>query len=246
MKIFLLVLASMTTVGPGLWRPLYPAEGEEEITVPAFELDEAAVTHRQFLEFVQEHPEWRRDNVGSLFADEGYLDSWAGPGELGSSVGRGHPVSGVSWWAARAYCSSRDARLPTEAEWELAAQASTEEADASEDPEHLAQILAWYSRPGNQTDPVAHSEPNFWGVYDLHGQVWEWVDDYASALVANDNREDGTVDITRFCGAGAITASLKIDYAAFMRIAFRSSLQADSTTRNLGFRCARDLPKEAP
>ncbi len=243
----LLLAAAMTTVGPGVWKPLYPADGEEEVAVPAFQLDVVPVTNGEFLDFVLEHPEWQRDRIAPLFADDGYLSAWAKPVQPGPDAPADHPVTGVSWWAARAYCGSNGARLPTEAEWELAAMASPEQPDASEDPEHLARILAWYGRPGGASVAVGGGEANYWGVHDLHGMVWEWVDDYASALVATDNREDGTIDISRFCGAGAITASLKIDYAAFMRIAFRSALQGDSTTRNLGFRCARDLNvEEAP
>lgn len=47
--------------------------------------------------------------------------------------------------------------------------------------------------------------------------------------------------MSRFCGAGAVTAADKNDYASFMRIAFRSSLKAGYTAGSLGFRCARDV-----
>jgi len=236
--------APMRSVGPGVWRPLYPAEGEEAVAVPAFQLDERTVTTREFAAFVRANPTWQRGAVGALFADEGYLTGWASPTEPGEAL-HAKPVTQVSWWAARAYCSSRDARLPTEAEWELAGMASATTADATGDPAHLATILAWYSRPGRDGLPDAGSGPaNVWGIRGLHTGVWEWVDDYASALVSVDNREDGAVDASRFCGAGAVSASIKEDYAAFMRIAFRSSLQAASTTANLGFRCARDAGPE--
>ncbi len=231
--------AALHDVGPGTWRPLYPAEGEEEIRVPAFRLEERTVTNAEFLEFVADHPEWRRGEVPALFADEGYLGHWEAPLSAGAAI-RDRPVTRVSWWAARAFCEARGRRLPYEAEWELAAMASATKKDATKDPEHLAKILAWYARPSDHLADAGTGPPNAWGVRDLHGSVWEWVEDFQSALVTADNREDGTVDTSRFCGAGAVSAAVKEDYAAFMRLAFRSSLSGSYTTKNLGFRCAAD------
>lgn len=236
--------AALKLVQAGIWRPLYPAEDEDEIPVGAFLLEERPVTNAEFLAFVREQESWRRGAVPSLFADPGYLSHWAGPLDLGAT-GAEQPVTHVSWWAAREFCAARGRRLPYEAEWELAAMASATEPDATGDPEFLAQILAWYGKPGGAPLPPAGAgEANVWGVRDLHGVVWEWVEDFQSALVTVDNREDGAVDTRRFCGAGAVSADVKEDYAAFMRIAFRASLAGPYTTRNLGFRCAADAPKE--
>ena len=64
----------------------------------------------------------------------------------------------------------------------------------------------------------------------------------AALLVSADNREQGDPDLLRFCGAGAVTLQLRENYAVLMRVAMLSSLQANDTTNNLGFRCARSLP----
>ena len=77
------------------------------------------------------------------------------------------------------------------------------------------------------------------GVRDLHGVVWEWVEDYNSLLVAGDNRQQSEPDTTRFCGSGALTMEQKEQYATLMRIAMLSSLKAEYTTATTGFRCAR-------
>ena len=90
---------------------------------------------------------------------------------------------------------------------------------------------------------VGQGEANAWGVHDLHGLVWEWVYDFGAALVASDDRERGDADRDKYCGAGAALARDPRQYATFMRLAFRSSLQARYTTANLGFRCAADLPR---
>ena len=62
----------------------------------------------------------------------------------------------------------------------------------------------------------------------------------SGTLVTGDSREGKTADTLRFCGVGAQAAGDKSDYAGFLRIAFRSALEARYTAASLGFRCARD------
>ncbi len=80
---------------------------------------------------------------------------------------------------------------------------------------------------------------NYYHIFDTHGLVWERVDDFNAFLVTGDNREQGGADQLQFCGAGAVTMEEKENYAVLMRVAMLSALQAQYTTRNLGFRCAR-------
>ena len=233
----------MRRVGPAVYRPFYPASPKEkEIPLPAFDLDRLPVTNAAFLAFVKRNPAWQRGAVSRLFADAGYLSRWRAPTELGEVDPRG-PVIDVSWFAAKAFCAERGVRLPTEAEWELAATAGEKSADARNEPAWRARILDWYATPMRSLSPVGSTPPNFWGVQDLHGVVWEWVLDFNSTLVASDARESGDKDKNRFCGAGALAADETTDYPSFMRIAFRSSLRADFTTHSLGFRCARPVPQ---
>lgn len=239
--------AGMVLIGPGIYRPLYPAAPEERaLSVRRFYLDVLPVTNGEFLAFVRVHPEWRRDRVPRLFADEGYLRGWVAADGLGAGVRPASPVTDVSWFAAKAYCAARSARLPTEREWELAALASENARDASTDPAFVARILDFYSRPAlAPLRDVGGSKPNLYGVYDLHGLVWEWIYDFSASIVAVDSREKGEADRNRFCGATGASAQTPSDYAAFMRVAFRSSLEASYTTARLGFRCAADV-EETP
>ena len=78
--------------------------------------------------------------------------------------------------------------------------------------------------------------------YTATGLVWEWVDDFNTAMVTGESRADTGLERDLFCGAGAAGAKDSSDYAAFMRSALRSSLQANNTTTSLGFRCAQSLP----
>lgn len=221
--------------------PFYGEDARDGVDVRAFELDRRPVTNAEYLAFVRSAPRWRRGEVPALFADASYLSHWGGALELGEA-GPQQPVTHVSWFAARAYCAARGRRLPTEAEWEVAARASATSVDASTDPDFVAQILAWYARPRRAAlAAVGSGEPNVFGIYDLHGLVWEWVWDFNASLVSGDDRQRGDPAQTRVCGGAAIGAADPGNYAAFMRYAFRSSLRASYTVPNLGFRCARDL-----
>jgi len=231
----------LVQVGPGVYRPIYPAApGETEVALPAFFLDVLPVTNGDYLKFVTAQPEWRSDRIKRIFAEPGYLRHWSGPLKPGQA-GLDEPVRFVSWFAARAYCSSRGARLPTEAEWELAAAADETQRDARRTDAFRQRLLAWYAQPNPQTLPaVGAGKPNVWGVEDLHGLLWEWVLDYGNTMISSDSRDGKDPSGQRFCGAGAANASEKDDYPSFMRIAFRSSLEGSYTIGNLGFRCARD------
>jgi formylglycine-generating enzyme required for sulfatase activity len=224
--------ASMATLPAGTYRAMtVKKEGEPARPVPAFRIDRTPVTNEAFLAFVRAHPAWQRDRVSRLVADDRYLGQWEGPTALGPDISPRAPVVGVSWFAAGAYCAARGARLPSEAEWELAAAASPKERDGRRDPLWRQTVLDWYARPNPPRLPdVGQDAPNYWGIHDLHGLVWEWVSDFgASMLVGKD---------ARLCGGGALDAVDPLDYPGFLRAAFRSSLEGRTTTTNLGFRCA--------
>ena len=74
----------------------------------------------------------------------------------------------------------------------------------------------------------------------MHGLVWEWTSDFNSIFLSGESRKDKDTDNNLFCGSGSVNATDLMNYAAFMRYAFRGSLKAKYTTKNLGFRCAQD------
>ncbi len=208
-----------------------------------FQLMKRPVTNGEFLAFVKAHPQWRRDRVASVFADQRYLRQWSGPLALDAPNARAdQPVVHVSWFAAQAYCKAQGARLPTWTEWEYAAAADERRRDARSDPKWRERILSWYSQPNPKVLPRAGLQgPNAYGVQDLHGLVWEWTDDFSALLVSGDNRDQGDPDTMKFCGAGALSMDDRENYAVLMRVAMLSSLEAANTTANLGFRCAKDV-----
>jgi formylglycine-generating enzyme required for sulfatase activity len=220
-------------------------EGEDTVVIGEFLLARRPVTNREFLAFVVRRPDWRRDAVLPLFADENYLAHWESVLTPGDAALPEQPVTNVSWFAARAYCEAEGGRLPTWHEWEYVAAADETETDARANPAWRQTILSWYSETGGKALPeVAARSPNAWGVHDMHGLIWEWVDDFNALLVSSDNREQGGADKLRFCGAGAATLQDKENYAVLMRTAMLSSLRGGDTTRNLGFRCAYDVEGE--
>jgi len=72
--------------------------------------------------------------------------------------------------------------------------------------------------------------------------IWEWVEDFNASFAASDARSDRERELENVCGGGAVGASDVRRYSTFMRIAFRSSLQATYALHHLGFRCAKDSP----
>jgi sulfatase modifying factor 1 len=215
-----------------------------DIAIPmaAFALRAMPVTNREFRAFTDAHPEWRRGTAPAVFADASYLHRQpAAP--LADEVAS-RPVTSVSWFAAQAFCESEGARLPTWYEWEYVAAADAERSDARRDPAWRARILAWYGQSSRSAPASVGGAANLYGVRDIHGLVWEWVDDFNALLVSADSRNQGDPDQLQFCGAGAISLQDRENYAILMRVALLSSLRGADTTDNLGFRCARTLPKE--
>ena len=98
-----------------------------------------------------------------------------------TAAGLACPVEQVSWEEVQQFVGKLNARgdgyryrLPTEAEWEYAARAGT-----TGDYAGTLDEMAWYDKnSGSKTHPVGQKRPNAWGVYDMHGNVWEWVSDW--------------------------------------------------------------------
>ena len=224
--------------------PAVPRTVMRRVAVPAFDMDKHAVTNGEFLEFLRTHPEWQRSRVSRLFADTSYLRHWQGDLELGVQAPADSPVVNVSWFAARAYLKAVGKQLPTVDQWEYAAAANETRRDASRDPAFLERIRQWYGHPTATPLPAVGSTfRNVYGVYDLHGLVWEWTLDFNSSLVTGESRSDSALERSLFCGSDAVRASDFEDYGAFMRYAFRSSVEAQYAVANLGFRGVARVPE---
>lgn len=228
----------MVLVKKGSYLPLYGSD-DSRVSVDDFLLDTIAVTKAEFLKFVETHPQWRKSEVKALFADKSYLSNWLNDLDYGSGLAN-EPATQVSWFAAREYCRVQGKRLPTLDEWEYAAMADEKNRDAREKKSYNQFILSWYERPTRSGAVVGSTFKNVWGVYDLHGLIWEWTEDFNSVMIASESRSSGN-DTNLFCSAAAVGATDLMNYAAFMRYAYRSSIKGNHTGSNLGFRCAKDV-----
>ena len=100
--------------------------------------------------------------------------------------GDDRPVENVSWWDVQEFIerldrqeSTKKYRLPTEAEWEYAARAGTTTQYSFGDDKTELDRYAWFGEnAGGKTHPAGQKGPNPWGLHDMHGNVWEWVQDW--------------------------------------------------------------------
>src|SRR6516165_3242824 len=234
--------ASYARIAGGSFQSILPSGGKErvDVRVGPFSMQRTPVTNGEFLAFVRAHPEWQKGHVAGTLADGRYLQHWRGPLELGANALPGQPVTNVSWFAARAFCEVHRARLPVWYEWEYAAAADARVPDARHDPQWQQRILGWYATPSNRPlTAVGRGEANLYGVHDLHGLVWEWVEDFNALFIGADNRNQGDPDLLKYCGSGALSVEDRDNYPVMMRLAMLSSVRGNSTTTNMGFRCAQ-------
>ncbi len=168
------------------------------------------------------------------------------------------PVERVSWNDAVEFCrrlserTGMDARLPTEAEWEYACRAGSRTTYSFGDSPHSLGDYAWYEGnsqragiylrnplggpyQGNTTHPVGQKKPNAWGLYDMHGNVWEWCEDwYGADYYANSAVEDPKgpgSGSSRIARGGAWDQN-----AANCRSATRGTCAPTNRFPNIGFR----------
>lgn len=230
----------MVIVKGGVYIPLYGIDSTA-IKIDSFLMDIYPVSNSMFSIFLQKYPEWKRNTVKRLFADKNYLMLWETNDNPGNLLLPNAPVTNVSWFAAKKYCECLGKRLPTVDEWEYAAMADEHTADARKKETYNQYILDWYESPKSFNNVIGSTFKNYWGIYDLHGLVWEWTMDFNSVLISGESRKDVDKDSNLFCGSAAVGASDLMNYAAFMRYAFRGSVKARYAIKNLGFRCAKDL-----
>jgi formylglycine-generating enzyme required for sulfatase activity len=114
--------------------------------------------------------------------------------------GANRPVESVSWFAAEEFCrrltekTGQEWRLPTEAEWEYACRAGSRTQFCNGDEESGLNKVAWYlGNSQGRTHSVGELDANAWGLYDMHGNVFEWCQDWGDAdYYSKSPKEDPT------------------------------------------------------
>ncbi len=223
---------SEVLIKKGTYVPFFRDLNESDQELGPLVVDKYPVTNKDFLAFVKKNPSWKKSQVKALFANNRYLEHWKDDLSVSADI-RDLPITNVSWFAARAYCRSKGKRLLKTSEWEYVSDAQNKQ--------NLDLILNWYGKTGTKLKPVSEAVENIYGIVGMHGLIWEWVDDFGSAILSNDSRKSNESSKSLYCGSGSLKAKDPSQYATFMRFAHRSSLRADSVGRTLGFRCAKDL-----
>jgi formylglycine-generating enzyme required for sulfatase activity len=162
------------------------------------------------------------------------------------NCGDGCPVEKISWNDAQVFIrrlnqmeGTNRYRLPTEAEWEYACRASSSTVFSFGNETDRIGEYAWYSdNSQNQTQPVGKKKPNAWGLYDMHGNVWEWCQDFFGdypfhAIADPKGPDNGEKRVLR--------SGSWFFKARFARSAYRKSNYPDNRGYNYGFRVARDF-----
>jgi sulfatase modifying factor 1 len=164
--------------------------------------------------------------------------------------GPDYPASYVSWDDAVEFCKKlsekegKTYRLPTEAEWEYACRAGTETAWSFGDDEKVLGDYAWYEKNTDNVGtryahPVGLKKPNGFGLYDMHGNDWEWCLDYYYGDYKDSPEKD-----PQGPGSGSsrvLRGGSWDDYSRGTRSAYRSWGDADDRRYNSGFRLVREL-----
>jgi formylglycine-generating enzyme required for sulfatase activity len=229
----------MILIDGGQYTPFYGRK-DTLVTVKSFWMDNSPVTNAEYLEFVKKNPQWSKSKIKSIYADSSYLKDWPSDFELPKNYKPNSPICNVSWFAAKAYAQSVGKRLPTQDEWEFVAQADENTKNATKKKSYSSDIIDLYNIKNKQYGEIEKSKPNIYGIYNMFDLIWEWSEDFNSTLTTGDSRKSQFDDKQLNCAGSAISANDIYNYAAFMRFAFRTSVKANYSISNLGFRCAKD------
>lgn len=223
------------------------------VSLDSFYIDQHEVTNQDFKKFIDENQNWNKSNIDSNFHDGNYLSNWNGndfPAEKAN-----HPVVYVSWFASVAYAQWLDKRLPTEAEWEMAARGGVEGLKypwGNTIDDQKANYSLNVGVTGNTT-PVGDYLPNDFEIYDMVGNVLEWcIDRYEKDYLEDiiENNPIGGVDSVMEIENGylKITSSRSIRGGSWVEsgqprisITYRRGNEPARTSHLIGFRCVKSV-----
>ena len=196
----------------------FDEQPRHKVYLDAFYLDKYEVTAAQYRKFTQA--------VGASMPEQT------------SPAADNNPVTQVSWDNAHQYCKWAGKRLPTEAEWEKAARGGTDTKWSFGGDESMLGGYAWYKdNSGNTTHRVGQKTPNPYGLYDMHGNVWEWCWDWYDKNYYGSSPERNP--------AGPATGTARVMRGGSWllngnntRSGFRLRLNPANKNNNIGFRCA--------
>ncbi len=214
------------------------------VNLEGFSITQTEITQGQFVAFLNDHG---NDCIESecIVADHPSL-SW-NESEKVWRVEDGfehYPQAEVSWYGAKAFCEWVGGRLPSEAEWEYAARGGTTTKYYCGDDASCLDDIAWYwDNSENGTHPVAQKDPNAFDLYDMSGNVWEWVEDcfhdnYENAPENGQVWEDGNC-LMRVLRGGSWDEDGGTEWT--LRVSRRGSYFPTAPDDDGGFRCVSSV-----
>jgi len=217
----------------------YFEKPKHKVKIKSFLLDEHPVTNRDFAKFIEANPYWSKKAVINRLNNIYYLALWNGnqpPPHLLE-----HPVVYVSWYAATAYAEWIGKRLPTEAEWEFALK----------NKKHNDNIVYPWDKDTSKTPyikklattAIKKDKKNNYGLYDMTGNVNEWVSDWFdfnywhNNISLQENPKGAPSGNFKILRGGSF---LSQDSNTF-KVYYRRYLLPQNTNADGGFRCAKDI-----
>lgn len=219
---------------------------KHSVTLDDFLIDKYPVTNAQFKRFTDAKSEWGPGRIPADLDNGDYLRHWRTANEIERNGD--HPVVNMNWYAAVAYCQWAGKRLPSEAEWEYAARGG------------LSGLFPWGDEPADKaranyggsglrtTSPVGTYPANPYGLFDMAGNVWEFLADEWQPYSAKPQRNPVAGD-DRFLNGSTF---LKVRTRRVIRggsfdgapvnlwVEYRDSHPPNGSRAFVGFRCASD------
>ncbi|MGD8846759.1 MAG: formylglycine-generating enzyme family protein [Desulfobacteraceae bacterium] len=194
---------------------------QHSVRVPDFYMGRYMVTNEEYDQYLAENPD---ANEPTYWADRYYNQPK-------------QPVVGICWQDARRYARWAGLQLPSESQWEYACRAGTRTRFYSGDDEKDLERVGWYrGNSESKLHPVGEKEPNAFGLYDMHGNVDEWVeDDWHENYSEAPNDGSSWIDDDRGSDR-VIRSGCWLNPARSCRSAFRDRIAPDYRDLDLGFR----------
>jgi formylglycine-generating enzyme required for sulfatase activity len=200
---------------------------QHEVELASFYLARTPVTNAQYGKYLEANPAVEKPRF------------W-GDGRRNQPE---QPVVGVSWYDARAYCEWAGLSLPTEAQWEYACRSGTTTAYYSGDGEADLARVGWYDgNAGQRLHAVGELEPNGFGLYDMHGNVWEWCLDDVQPYTTSPRAGDGSRGEPAGDAYRVVRGGSYLGEADDARSAYRLAYEPGLRYFDLGFRPTRAHP----